>query len=56
MAEKLNPNKIDDIEKLLISITVQMDAVTMLLIEKDIFSKEECAEMVEKVMKEYQKK
>jgi len=39
-----------------ISNTVQLDAVVQLLIEKGIFSKEEYSEMVDKVMKEYQKK
>ena len=56
MAEQLDPNKIDHLEQLVISNTVQLDAVTQLLIEKGIFSKEEYSEMVDKVMKEYQKK
>ncbi len=56
MAEKLDPNKIDHLEQLVISNTVQLDAVTQLLIEKGIFSKEEYSEVIDKVMKEYQKK
>ena len=53
--EKADKNKIDEIEKLLITCTIQLDAVAMLLMEKGIFSKEEYSEMVEKVMREYQK-
>jgi hypothetical protein len=55
MTEKLNPNKIDDSEQLLISNTIQLDSVVQLLIEKGIFSKKEYSEMVDKVLKEYQK-
>ncbi|MBC8431216.1 MAG: hypothetical protein H8D96_04785 [Desulfobacterales bacterium] len=55
MTEKLNPNKIDDSEQLLISNTIQLDSVVQLLIEKGIFSKQEYSEMVDKVLKEYQK-
>ncbi len=55
MTEKLNPNNIDDSEQLLISNTIQLDAVVQLLIEKGIFSKKEYSEMVDKVLKEYQK-
>ncbi|NQT69731.1 MAG: hypothetical protein HQ552_09135 [Desulfobacteraceae bacterium] len=55
MTEKLNPNKTDDSEQLLISNTIQLDSVVQLLIEKGIFSKQEYSEMVDKVLKEYQK-
>ncbi len=55
MTEKLNPNKIEDSEQLLISNTIQLDSVVQLLIEKGIFSKKEYSEMVDKVLKEYQK-
>ena len=55
MTEKLNPNKIDDSEQLLISNTIQLDSIVQLLIEKSIFSKKEYSDMVDKVLKEYQK-
>ncbi len=55
MTEKPNPNKIDDSEQLLISNTIQLDSVVQLLIEKGIFSKKEYSDMVDKVLKEYQK-
>ena len=56
MTEKSNSNKTDDSEQLLISNTIQLDAVTQLLIEKGVFSKDEYTETVDKVLKEYQKK
>ena len=55
MTAKLNQNKIEDSEQLLISNTIQLDSVVQLLIEKGIFSKKEYSEMVDKVLKEYQK-
>ena len=55
MTAKLNPNKIEDYEQLLIANTIQLDSVVQLLIEKGIFSKKEYSEMVDKVLKEYQK-
>jgi len=55
MTAKLNPNKIEDSEQLLISNTIQLDSVVQLLIEKGIFSKKEYSEMVDNVLKEYQK-
>ena len=55
MTAKLNPNKIEDSEQLLISNTIQLDSVVQLLIEKGIFSKKDYSEMVDKVLKEYQK-
>jgi hypothetical protein len=55
MTAKLNPNKIEDSEQLLIANTIQLDSVVQLLIEKGIFSKKEYSEMVDKVLKEYQK-
>ncbi len=54
MTAKLNPNKIEDSEQLLISNTIQLDSVVQLLIEKGIFSNKEYSEMVDKVLHEYQ--
>ena len=56
MTDKLDPDKMDDLEQLLISNTLQLDAVTQLLLEKGVFSKKEYSEMVDKVLKEYQQK
>jgi hypothetical protein len=56
MTDKLDPGKMDDLEQLLISNTLQLDAVTQLLVEKGLFSKKEYSEMVDKVLKEYQQK
>lgn len=56
MTDKLDPDKGDDLEQLLISNTIQLDAVTQLLIEKGVFTKKEYSAMVDKVLKEYQQK
>ncbi len=56
MTDKLDPGKMGDLEQLLISNTLQLDAITQLLIEKGFFSKKEYSEMVDKVLKEYQQK
>jgi len=56
MTDKLDPGKRDDLEQLLISNTLQLDAITQLLIEKGLFSKKEYSEMVDKVLEEYQQK
>ena len=56
MTDKLDPGKMNDLEQLLVSNTLQLDAITQLLIEKGVFSKKEYSEMVDKVLKEYQQK
>lgn len=56
MTEKRDADKKDDSEQLLISNTIQLDAVTQLLIEKGVFSKDEYSKMVDKILKEYQQK
>ena len=56
MTDKLDSGNMDDLEQLLISNTLQLDAVTQLLIEKGFFSKREYSEMVDKVLKEYKQK
>ena len=55
MAEKLDPDQLVSFEELLISNTIQIDAVTQLLIEKGIFSKEEFFGMLKRVQMEYKK-
>ena len=54
MTEKPNATDRSDIEELLISNTIQLDAVIQLLIQKDLFSKEEFSDMLRLVQKEYQ--
>ena len=52
MAEQLDPSEIVDLGELLISQVVQQEALTRLLVEKGIFSKEEFLEMVRVVNRE----
>ncbi len=54
MTEKLDQNELAGFEELLVSNTIQMDAVIQLLIEKDLFTKEEFFEMLKRVQTEYQ--
>ena len=56
MAEKLDPSELVDFEELLISNSVQIDAVTQLLIEKGIFTKEEFFDMLKQVQMAYKSK
>jgi hypothetical protein len=49
MATPLDPKQIISFEELLMSQVVQQEALTRLLIEKGLFSKEEFLEMVSKV-------
>ena len=56
MAEKLDPSELVDIEELSISNTIQIDAVTQLLIKKGIFTKEEFFDMLKRVQMEYKGK
>ncbi len=53
MAEKLDSSELVDFEELLISNTIQIDAVTQLLIEKGIFTKEEFFDMLKQVQMAY---
>ena len=56
MIEKLDQNELAGFEELLVSNTIQVDAVIQLLIEKGLFTKEEFYEMLKKVQMEYQEK
>ena len=56
MAQKINPEELISFEELLVSNTIQIDAVTQLLIEKGFFTKEEFFEKLKRVQVEYQKK
>ena len=55
MAKKLYPDEMVSFKELLISNSIQIDAVTQLLIEKGIFTKEEFFGMLKRVQMEYQK-
>jgi len=52
MGTPLNPKQVVSLEDLLLSQVVQQEALTRLLIEKGLFSKEEFLEMVKVVDRE----
>jgi len=56
MAEKLDPDELVSFKELLISNSVQIDAVTQLMIEKGLFTKEEFFDMLKRVQMEYKSK
>ena len=53
MAIALDPKQIVSFEELLMSQVVQQEALTRLLVEKGIFTKEEFLEMVKVVNEDY---
>jgi uncharacterized protein YqgQ len=52
MATPLDPKQIVSFEELLMSQVIQQEALTRLLVEKGVFSKEEFLEMVKLVNRE----
>jgi hypothetical protein len=56
MAIPLDPKQIVSFEELLMSQVIQQEALTRLLIEKGVFTKEEFLEMVKTVNLEMKKK
>ena len=56
MAEKLDPDEMVSFKELLISNSIQIDAVAQLLIEKGYFTKEEFFAMLKRVQMEYKSK
>ena len=56
MAVKLDPKQIVSFEELLMSQVVQQEALTRLLIEKGVFTKEEFLEMARVVDREMRRK
>ena len=56
MAFGLDSKKIVSFEELLLSQVAQQEALTRLLVEKGIFSKDELLEMVKTVNREMEKK
>ena len=53
MAERLDQSELVTFKELLISISFQIDAVTQLLINKGIFTKDEFFEMLKQVQMEF---
>jgi hypothetical protein len=56
MAELLDPNELVSIRELVISNSIQVDAMAMLLIEKGFFTKDEFFAKLEQVQMEYKSK
>ena len=56
MATPLDPKQIVSFEELLMSQVVQQEALTRLLVEKGVFTKEEFLEMVKVVDQEMKRK
>ncbi len=56
MATPLDPKQVVSFEELLMSQVVQQEALTRLLVEKGIFTKEEFLEMVKVVDREMKRK
>ena len=54
MTEKPDPIDLANIEELLVSNTIQLDAVTQLLIQKGFITKQEFSDMLKQVQTEYQ--
>jgi hypothetical protein len=55
MAEKLDPKELVSFEELLISNSIQIEALTHLLVEKGILTFEEIFEKLKEVKKNYKK-
>ena len=55
ITEKLDQEELVSFKELLISNSIQIDAVTQLMIEKGFFTKEEFFEMIKRVQMEYKK-
>jgi len=56
MAEQLDQDEMVSFKELLISNSIQIDAITQLLVEKGFFTKEEFFEMLKRVQMEYKSK
>ena len=56
MAEKLDQSELVSFKELLMANSMQVDAIAQLLIEKDIFSKEEFFDMLKQVQMEYKRR
>ena len=56
MAEKLDPSELVSFKELLMANSMQVDAITQLLIEKGIFTEEESFDMLKHVQMAYKSK
>ena len=55
MAEKLDPKELVSFKELLISNSIQIEALTQLLVEKGVLTFEEVFEKLKEVQKNYKK-
>ena len=55
MAKKLNPKEVATFEELLISNSIQIEALTQLLVEKGLINFKEVFEKLKEVQKNYKK-
>ncbi len=53
VSEDLDTKKVAGFEKLLISTTIQLEAITRLLLQKGIIKEEELLEMMDRIQSEY---
>ena len=56
MAEQLDPNELVDFRELLISNSIQVDALIMLMIDKGYFTKDEYFTKLKQVQTEYKRR
>jgi hypothetical protein len=56
MAERLDPSELVSFKELLMANSMQVDAISQLLIEKGVFTKQEFFDMLKKVQAEYQRR
>ena len=56
MAEKLDPSELVSFKELLMTNSMQIDAIAQLLIEKGIFTKKEFFDMLKQVPMDYQRR
>ena len=54
MVEKLNPSELVSFKELLMANSIQVDAITQLLIEKGVFTKEDFFAKLKQVQGQYQ--
>ena len=56
MAEKLDPSELVNFKELLMTNSMQVDAIAQLLIKKGVFTREEFFDMMKQVQMEYKSK
>ena len=55
VTDQRDSSELATIQDLLMANSMQLDAIAQLLIEKDVFSKEELFDMLKRIQREYQK-